>query len=113
MNSLRFVRNFVENCAQSLRPLSMLLTDSLLVLEDASVGWQRKTEIHNFRMIAWGEVADLTAEESEELINETCKGLVGEKYRIIRVYLPGFNWFPISITIGIGRVLYLIIRIVL
>ena len=108
---MRFVRNFVENCAQSLRPLSMLLTDSLLVLEDASVGWQRKTEIHNFRMIAWGEVADLTAEESEEL--KPVKDWLGKKYRIIRVYLPGFNWFPISITIGIGRVLYLIIRIVL
>ena len=91
MNSLRFVRNFVENCAQSLRPLSMLLTDSLLVLEDASVGWQRKTEIHNFRMIAWGEVADLTAEESEELINETCKGLVGEKIQNYTSVLTRFQ----------------------
>ena len=42
-------------------------------------------------MIAWGEVADLTAEESEELINETCKGLVGEKIQNYTSVLTRFQ----------------------
>ena len=78
LKALEFVRSFVDSCAQSLRPLTMLVTDYMIV-DAGTEGPVRTTELHNFRAMAWGDVIDLTEEERAELIESTCKDLVGEK----------------------------------
>lgn len=77
-NSLLFVKKFIENSAPSLRPLSMMVVDSLMVIGgNGGQGWEK--ELHNFRTIVWADIATMTEEEQDALIDETCKNLVGEK----------------------------------
>lgn len=77
-NSLLFVKKFIESSAPSLRPLSMLVVDTLRVKESA-LGYARQRELHNFRTMVWADVTTLTEAQQEELIDLTCKNLVGEK----------------------------------
>ena len=73
-----FVKKFIENSAPSLRPLSMMVVDSLMVIGgNGAQGWEN--ELHNFRTIVWADVTTLTEEGQDALIDETCKNLVGEK----------------------------------
>ena len=58
-NSLLFVKKFIESSAPSLRPLSMLVVDTLRVKESA-LGYARQRELHNFRTMVWADVTTLT-----------------------------------------------------
>ncbi len=91
MNALHFVEKFVVNCVQSLRPLSMLLTDSLIVFEESKSEGELMQELHNFRTIAWGGVADLSEEEQNELIDETYRVLVKAKIQNYTSFITQFQ----------------------
>ena len=70
-NALLFAQKFLENSSPALRPLSMLLVDTLNIMEDASEGYVFNHELHNFRTMVWGGVTLLSEEDQTALIEET------------------------------------------
>ena len=90
-NALLFAQKFLENSSPALRPLSMLLVDTLNIMEDASEGYVFNHELHNFRTMVWGGVTLLSEEDQTALIEETCKSLISEKIQNYTYELTQFQ----------------------
>ena len=89
--SLLFAKKFLENSSPALRPLSMLLVDTLNIMENTLDGYIFNNELHNFRAMVWGGVSELPEEEQMALIDETCKSLISEKIQKFTYELTQFR----------------------
>lgn len=89
LRALEFTKNFLSSISAPLRPLSILLADTLFV--DSGLGAVNTTEYHNFRSMVWANVFSLDESEQVTLIDEVKKKLVKEKIKNNTNLLANFN----------------------
>lgn len=89
LRALEFAKKFLSNISAPLRPVSILLADTLFV--NAGEGVENLTEYHNYRSMVWAEVFDLDETEQMSLITDVKRDLVKEKIKNNTNLIANFN----------------------